>query len=106
MASTNISNEIACDLCISVHLCAHRVVHSFTCAGMLEVQYTKLCKFASIGAVGHHYIRTGTGGHHEVSIRAAVDKVQSKPSYTQMERYTVCICTVALMISLGIHSSG
>ena len=39
-------------------------MHSFTCAGMLEVQYTKFCMFAGFGAVGHHYIKTGTDGDH------------------------------------------
>ena len=36
-----------------------RLVHSFTCAGVLQSQYVKLCSFAGIGTVRNAYIRHG-----------------------------------------------
>lgn len=36
-----------------------RMVHAFTCAGMLPSQYTHLSEFAGVGVVGHAYIRRG-----------------------------------------------
>lgn len=40
------------------HSC--RVVHSFTCAGILQTQYIQLSKFAGLGTVENTYIRHGT----------------------------------------------
>ena len=34
----------------------YRMVHAFTCAGMLPSQYTHLSMFSGIGVVGHAYI--------------------------------------------------
>ena len=51
------------------------------------------------------YIEVVTKGA-EVSIRVAVDEVQSKPSYaTDGEPHSLFL-HFALMIALGIHSSG
>ena len=38
---------------------ACRLVHGFTCAGVLPTQYTKFARFSGIGSVGHGYIRQG-----------------------------------------------
>ena len=40
-------------------LCIHRMVHGFTCAGILVSQYTNIDKCADVGSVGHAYIRQG-----------------------------------------------
>ena len=34
-------------------------MHSFSCAGVLEAQYAKFCKFALLGYVGHKYVKQG-----------------------------------------------
>ena len=36
-----------------------RLIHSFTCAGMLPVQYTKFSQFAGLGVLGTSYILRG-----------------------------------------------
>ena len=36
-----------------------RLVHAFTCAGILPSQYISFCNFAGMGVVGHWYIRQG-----------------------------------------------
>ncbi len=36
-----------------------RMVHAFTCAGMLPSQYDHMSQFVGIGCVGHNYIRRG-----------------------------------------------
>ena len=40
-------------------LCILRLVHSFTCAGMLQTQYIKFSLFAGFGTVKNAYIRQG-----------------------------------------------
>ena len=37
----------------------YRMVHAFTCAGILPSQYTHLSMFSGMGIVGHGYIRQG-----------------------------------------------
>jgi len=37
----------------------HRVIHSFTAAGILPSQYTNLSRFAGLGTVGGGYITQG-----------------------------------------------
>ena len=37
-----------------------RLVHSFTCAGMLPVQYTKFTEFAGLGVLSAPFIMRGT----------------------------------------------
>ena len=37
----------------------NRLVHGFTCAGVLPIQYMNFAKFSGIGNVGHGYIRQG-----------------------------------------------
>ena len=54
-------------VCVCVCVCVHdymisflmciRVVHSFTCAGILPIQYSKFSMFAGMGCVGHKYIQ-------------------------------------------------
>ena len=34
-----------------------RLVHSFTCAGILPAQYIKFCEFGGMGHVGHRYMK-------------------------------------------------
>ena len=36
-----------------------RMVHAFTCAGILPTQYINFCKFAGIGGVKKSYIYSG-----------------------------------------------
>ena len=36
-----------------------RLVHAFTCAGILPTQYLKFIEFDGIGGVGKRYIKTG-----------------------------------------------
>ena len=38
-----------------------RMVHAFTCAGVLPTQYIKMSTFAGIGHVGHGYMKKGNG---------------------------------------------
>ena len=40
-----------------------RLVHSFTCAGILQSQYIKLTSFARLGIIQNGYIRHGTFIH-------------------------------------------
>ena len=37
----------------------YRMVHSFTCAGVLPAQYIKLSQFVGMGQVGHGYMKKG-----------------------------------------------
>ena len=38
----------------------YRMVHGFTCAGVLPSQYTHImCKFVNMEVLGHDYIRKG-----------------------------------------------
>ena len=37
-----------------------RMIHSFTCAGVLPSQYIHLCANANLGNVGSRYIASGT----------------------------------------------
>ena len=48
--------------CFYFLLCSivYRLVHSFTCAGVLQTQYIKLSSFAGLGTVKNSYIRQGT----------------------------------------------
>ena len=39
--------------------CTCRLVHGFTCAGVLPTQYIHFTRFAGIGSIGHAYIRQG-----------------------------------------------
>ena len=36
-----------------------RLIHAFTCAGMLPSQYYHFCQLASLGTVGKRYTDTG-----------------------------------------------
>ena len=40
-----------------------RVVHSFTCAGILLTQHLKFSMFAGMGRVGHKYMEKGNVYH-------------------------------------------
>ena len=46
----------------------HRMVHSFTCAGVLQAQYEKLSRFAGLGTSRNYYIQRGNADyvHHFV----------------------------------------
>ena len=51
------------DTCIWSHVCTYigfRLVHSFTCAGILQTQYMKLSLFAGLGSVKNDYIQQGS----------------------------------------------
>ena len=55
MIATATSN---CSTCI-VRIIDYRMVHGFTCAGVLPTQYIKFSEFAGMGHVGHGYIKKG-----------------------------------------------
>ena len=83
------------------------MVHSFTCAGVLQTQYEKLSRFAEMGTLRKFYVRQGTVPlfllytsykshftvYHqrgymdlvseaaEASMKAAIQEVQSLPHY-------------------------
>ena len=86
----------------------YRLVHGFTCAGVLPTQYVNFAKFSGIGSVGHGYIRQGNchaecasllhefnmfsvynrhgyvsivGRLAEQSMKRAVEEVQTLPDY-------------------------
>lgn len=72
------------------YLINQKVVHSFSCAGVLEAQYTKFCKFALLGHVGHKYVkqvyeRRGyvslVAKAAETSMQSAVEDVVARPEY-------------------------
>ena len=46
-------------VCIYIHyvVVVCRLVHSFTCAGILPAQYIKFCEFGGMGHVGHRYMK-------------------------------------------------
>ena len=57
-----INQQYVKDIILSICLlpcCFSRLVHSFTAAGMLAVQYFKFGEFSGIGHVGNGYIRKG-----------------------------------------------
>ena len=87
----------------------HRLVHGFTCAGVLPTQYINFAKFSGTGSVGYGYIRQGNchaymqvcyktsvifsvysrhgyigivGRLAEQSMQKAVEEVQTLPDYT------------------------
>lgn len=91
------------------HLYYYRLVHGFTCAGVLPTQYINFAKFSGIGSVGHGYIRQGNCHAYnmvvyyknsifsvynrhgyigivdrlaEQSMQKAVEEVQTLPDYT------------------------
>lgn len=94
---------------VASYHCCHRMVHSFTCAGVLQTQYEKLSSFAGLGTLRNCYVRQGihirfclhlqcmyksfcTVYHQrsymdlvseaaEASMKAAVEEVHSLPHY-------------------------
>ena len=50
----------------SIYLSLNRMVHSFTCAGILQTQYIKFSQFAGLGSVQNGYIRRGKYVHIRV----------------------------------------
>ena len=44
-------------ICIYYVVVVCRVVHSFTCAGILLAQYIKFCEFGGMEHVGHRYMK-------------------------------------------------
>ena len=51
----------AASITIIIFPISRRLVHAFTCAGMLPQQYIKLSKFAEIGVNGKWDIDKGNG---------------------------------------------
>lgn len=94
----------------------HRMIHGFTCAGMLPTQYIKISRFAGIGTVKHGYISKGFStnvvlrsistlsflvynqcgyievvkGLAEKCMQAAVDEVRTLADYTTKGEVTNC----------------
>ena len=75
-----VSSEPKVCLCVPcVHATTHflcRLVHSFTCAGMLPVQYSKFTQFAGLGVLGtsyisrsKHLISTNWKQHHHIIVQ-------------------------------------
>ena len=109
--------KVCCDILVivitveSFILLICRMVHGFTCAGVLPSQYTNLTKFAGLGTVGQSYIRRGIGhvlksgsqdlplaltivyqgrGYMDLvsraaeqSMQSAVEEVQARPDYAE-----------------------
>ena len=44
-------------ICIYYVVVVCRLVHSFTCAGILSAQYIKFCECGGMGHVGHRYMK-------------------------------------------------
>ncbi|XP_064401110.1 uncharacterized protein LOC135347149 [Halichondria panicea] len=73
------------------YLVNQKVVHGFTCAGILPSQYTHFSQFCGLGTVGQSYIRQVYGklGYRDivqraanVSMMSAVFDVKALPEYT------------------------
>ena len=98
-----------------------RMVHAFTCAGILPSQYTHLSMFSGLGTVGCAYIRRGLLIHvwrlicqrlicclpsvyrklgyielveraAELNMRASVEEVQALPEYSTKGEVYACDC--------------
>ena len=100
----------------------YRLVHSFTCAGILQTQYIKLCRFARLGTINNAYIRQGiymyvpeslvyicmsindftvynkqgyadlVAQAAELSMKAAIEEVQLLPHYEQDGEVSWFLC--------------
>ncbi|XP_019856532.1 PREDICTED: uncharacterized protein LOC109585045 [Amphimedon queenslandica] len=80
------------------YLLNQKMIHSFTCAGMLPTQYIKFCQFACIGNVGHQYIwkvynKCGfievVNGMAEDVMIDAVEEVKRQPSYNSSGEWVI-----------------
>ena len=65
----------------SIFVCVRRMVHGFTCAGLLPSQYTNFTQFCRLGNVGHSYIRQAV----------TFDKVCSANTCTDSTFHIQCI---------------
>ena len=50
---------LVCMTCVTYMYITCRLVHGFTCAGVLPTQYINFARFADLGRMGHAYIRQG-----------------------------------------------
>lgn len=75
-----------------------KMVHAFTCAGMLPSQYIHLSTFSGIGVVGHAYIRRVyqklgyielVGRAAELSMQSCVEEVQALPEYSTKGEWVI-----------------
>ncbi len=108
---------------------SYRMVHSFTCAGIIPSQYIHLSMFAGLGTVGHAYIRRGIYGTKtctsltfsftvynnnsyleivaaaaEHSMQSAVEEVKALPHYStkgEVRCWIICIYFIDYSISVG-----
>ncbi|KAL5509808.1 hypothetical protein EMCRGX_G005238 [Ephydatia muelleri] len=67
-----------------------RLIHAFTCAGMLPQQFVSFCNFAGIGQIKKHYMHTMYNrlkyrdvvkGIVETSMQDAIENVKALPDY-------------------------
>ncbi|KAL5487001.1 hypothetical protein EMCRGX_G019553 [Ephydatia muelleri] len=72
------------------YLASQKLIHAFTCAGMLPSQFINFCKFAEIGVVSNKYIHSVyihrqyqqiVADSAEESMNAAVQRVKANPEY-------------------------
>jgi len=105
----------------------YRLVHSFTCAGILQTQYVKLSLFAGLGTVKNGYIRQGLNSKKlscyahsftyfivynkrgyvdlvshaaELSMQATTEEVQALPHYESGGEVRTCndYCARSLLV--------
>ena len=58
-SQTQVAMLMYCTTIILLALHACRLIHAFTCAGMLPSQFINFCKFAEIVVVSNKYIHSG-----------------------------------------------
>ncbi|KAL5470676.1 hypothetical protein EMCRGX_G028679 [Ephydatia muelleri] len=81
-------------LCVVEHK-AIRLIHAFTCAGMLPSQFINFCKFAEIGVVSNKYIHSVrqyqqiVADSAEESMNAAVQRVKANPEYVTSGEWVI-----------------
>ncbi|XP_064383612.1 uncharacterized protein LOC135332186 isoform X1 [Halichondria panicea] len=75
-----------------------KMVHSFTCAGIIPSQYIHLSMFAGLGTVGHAYIRRVYNNNSyleivaaaaEHSMQSAVEEVKALPHYSTKGEWVI-----------------
>ncbi|KAL5473825.1 hypothetical protein EMCRGX_G028382, partial [Ephydatia muelleri] len=79
------------------YLANQKLVHAFTCAGMLPHQYMNFALFAGMGVVKQKYISSVylnqlyqqvVAGVAEESMKAAVERVKESPHHATSGEYT------------------
>eukprot|EP00731_Ephydatia_muelleri_P002848 Em0001g2848a len=80
------------------YLASQKLIHAFTCAGMLPSQFINFCKFAEIGVVSNKYIHSVyihrqyqqiVADSAEESMNAAVQRVKANPEYVTSGEWVI-----------------